>query len=299
MSRAALPRCAVSIFALTLSLPVAAQHVHVTEEEAPAPVDHSQHAGHAMPETAPVDPHARHAAHPAPTVPPLTDADRAAAFPDLTLPMEHAEGINSFLRFERLEAWNDDGDNGQSWDIGGWVGTDTDRLWLRSEGERDGGRTDAANLELLYGHSVSRWWDVVGGVRHDFQPGGSQTWAAFGVQGLAPWFIELQATAYFSGEGQVAAGFEAEHPLRLSARWILESRIALALHAEDDAARGVGSGLSTAEAGFRLRYEITPRFAPYVGIAWERRYGDTADYSRAEGEPVEDTRLVAGLRFWF
>lgn len=302
MSRTALPRSAASMFALMLSLPVAAQHVHAVEEEEPAPVDHSQHTGHAMPETTPVDPHAGHVGHagdPSTPVPPLTEADRAAAFPTISEHMQHADGINTFLRFDRLEAWHDDGEDGQAWEIGGWAGTDTDRLWLRSEGEREAGQTHAADLELLYGHSVGPWWDVVGGVRHDFQPDGSQTWAAVGVQGLAPWFIELQATAYLSDEGQVAAEFEAEHHARLSTRWILESQLELALHGDDDPARGIGSGLSSVEAGLRLRYEITPRFAPYVGLAWERRYGDTADLAEAAGESVEGTRVVAGLRFWF
>lgn len=261
-----------------------------------APVDHSRHA-------APVD-HSAHVAPAAPEaprtpIPALTDADRAAAFPGPTAHMEHAGEINSFLRFDRLEAWDDDGATGQAWEIGGWVGTDTDRLWLRSEGERIGGETHSADLELLYGHSITPWWDVVGGLRQDFGSD-AQTWAAIGVQGLAPrGFVELQATAYVGDGGQVAAEFEAEHQLRLTARWIVESTLEVALHARDDAERGIGAGLSTAEAGLRLRYEITPRFAPYLGIVHERSFGDTARFRRDDGESAGETRIVAGLRFWF
>jgi copper resistance protein B len=48
-----------------------------------------------------------------------------------------------------------------------------------------------------------------------------------------------------------------------------------------------------------LRYELDRRFAPYVGLVHERVFGRTADYRRAEGEVVRDTRLVVGVRVWF
>lgn len=95
----------------------------------------------------------------------------------------------------------------------GWIGTDLNRLWLRSEGERSDGRTEAADLELLYGRSIATWWDLVAGVRQDFKPGRAQTFAAIGVQGLAPQKFEVEATAYFGERGQFGARFEAEYEL--------------------------------------------------------------------------------------
>src|SRR3970282_1051184 len=144
-------------------------------------------------------------------IPVLTAADRAAAFPDLQRPMEHAPEINSYVLFNRLEAWNADPGKptGLQWEGQGWVGTDLDRLWLRSEGERVG-RIESADLEVLYGRSIAPWWDVVAGVRHDFEPGPSQTWAAFGVQGLSPYKFEVEATAYIGQSGRTAARFEVE-----------------------------------------------------------------------------------------
>jgi len=238
-------------------------------------------------------------AEPVEPIPPVTDADRAAAFPALAHGMHHAPERNSFVMFDRLEAVDLDHGRGEAWEAQAWIGSDLNRLWLRSEGERERGRTEAADVEVLYGRSVTPWWDVVAGLKHDFKPGESRDWAAFGVQGLAPYKFEVSATAYVGESGATAATVEAEYEVLLTNRLILQPRVEIEAFGKADAARGLGSGLSTAEAGMRLRYEFTRRFAPYVGLAWERAYGGTADHRRDEGEPVQDTRLVAGLRLWF
>lgn len=232
-------------------------------------------------------------------IPVVTDADRAAAFPQLKLHMEHASEVSSMLLFNRLEGWDADRGSGLAWEAQAWIGTDLDRLWLRSEGERSDGHTEAADLEVLYGRSVSAWWDVVGGIRHDVKPGDSQTWAAFGVQGLAPYKFEVQATAYLGKSGQTAANIEAEYELLLTNRLILQPLVEANFHGKDDPQRGIGSGLSTTEAGLRLRYEFTRRFASYIGVVHERAFGKTADLRVAEGEATRDTRVVAGIRIWF
>jgi copper resistance protein B len=298
-SRTVLLTCA---FAALLS----AAPVH-SQDEAP-PVDHSA-MGHETPPpeqpAAPVD----HAAmgHPVPApadaprepVPPLTDADRVAAFPDVTAHATHGSSIHSYLLLDQLEAWDADEGSAVAWDALGWLGTDLDRLWLRSEGERIDSTTEAADLELLYGRGIARWWDLVGGLRHDMGAGPSQTFAGIGVIGLAPYNFEVEATAYVGESGQTAARFTVEYDMLLSNRLIAEWQADADLYGEDDARRGIGSGLSTVEAGIRLRYEFTRRVAPFIGVAWERAYGTTADLRREQGDEVDDTRLVAGLRVWF
>lgn len=252
------------------------------------PIDHSTMQGMPMAPSHPITP-----------IPVVTDADRAAAFPDLQRHMEHASQVNHYVLLNRLEAWDADSGTGQAWEGMAWIGTDLDRVWLRSEGERVGGRTEAADLEVLYGRSVSPWWDVVAGIKHDFKPGSSQTWAAFGVQGLSPYKFEVQATAYVAQSGHTAANFEVEYETLLSNRLILQSLVEVNLFGQDDERRGVGSGLGTVEAGLRLRYEFTRKFAPYIGVVHERAFGGTADFRRADGEDIDDTRFVAGLRIWF
>ncbi len=237
---------------------------------------------------------------PATPIPALTDADRAAAFPAGLHDMHmHGHRIDSYLLIDRLEAFDADPGSGQAWEAKGWIGGDIDRLWLRSEGERVRDRLQSADLELLWGHGISPWWDVVAGVRQDFKPGASRRFAAIGLQGLAPQKFEVSATAYFGQGGQTAARFEAEYELLLTNRLVLQPRVEAEWFGKDDPLRHTGSGLSTVEAGLRLRYEFTRQFAPYIGVVQERAFGDTAHYQRHEHGSARETRFVVGLRTWF
>lgn len=254
-----------------------------------AGMDHGamQHTGHdtSAPQT------------PRTPIPPITDADREAARPPAH-GHDHGDRIIGTLLFDRLEAWNEDG-GGQAWEAQGWLGTDAHKLWLRSEGEREDGRTAHADIELLYGRPLARWWDVVAGLRHETRPGPTRTAAALGVIGVAPYKFEVEATGYLDTSGRLSAQVEAEYDVLLTNRLILQPMIEAEWHARDDRNRGIGAGLSSMEASLRLRYEFTRRFAPYVGVVHERSFGDTADLRRDEGEPAKDTRVVAGVRFWF
>ena len=280
-------------------------------DEAAARMDHMKmdHAamGHDMPGM-PMDsimPGTQHDAaktssdQPRTPIPPITDADRAAAQPPAGHMQHLDDGIHGYTLLNRLEGWDADPGKGLAWEGQGWIGTDLDRLWWRSEGEHVDAHTEAADIEVLYGRSVSTWWDVVAGIRHDFKPGDPQSFAAIGVRGLAPQKFEVSATAYIGESGQAAARFEIEYELLLSNRLILQPLLEVDLHGRNDPARGIGSGLSTAEAGLRLRYEFTRRFAPYIGVMRERAFGNTADLRRDEGERIDDTRFVVGVRAWF
>jgi copper resistance protein B len=221
----------------------------------------------------------------------------AAAFPDVAAHAMHDNAIHSFVLIDRLEA-DIDGD-AQSWAAKSWIGTDRDRLWLRSEGERNDTGTHAADLEVLYGRGVARWWDLLVGVRHDFAPAGAQDFLAVGVTGLAPYKFEVSATAYLGASGQSAARLEVEYETLLTNRLVLQPLLEANLYGKDDPRRGLGSGLATVEAGLRLRYEFTRRFAPYIGVVRERAFGKTAALRHGSGEDTDDTRFVAGLRVWF
>jgi copper resistance protein B len=211
----------------------------------------------------------------------------------------HDNDIHSYLLLERLETWRDAGSAGATWEGKGWMGTDVTRLWLRTEGERFAGQTHGADVELLYGRSVSPWWDVVAGMRQDFAPGGSRTFAAIGLQGLAPQRYEVAATAYFGSGNQGALRLEAGREVLLTNRLIAQPRLELTLFSQDDVRHGIAAGLYEVEAGLRLRYEITRQFAPYFGLSYVRATGDTAALRRDAGEAAEDLRVVAGLRLWF
>jgi copper resistance protein B len=268
------------------------------------------HAGHALPPPPPAEPldhstmdhstmhhdEARAPDEPRTPIPALTAADRAAAFPEVAGHAAHDRGRHSFWLVDRLEATEH---NGLDWKAAAWVGGDINRLWLRSEGQSIDGRIEHGDLEVLGGRAISPWWDLVAGVRHDFGDGPSQTFAAVGVTGLAPYKIEVEATAYLGSSGQTAARLEASYDTLLTNRLILQWHAEANVYGKEDERRGIGAGLSTLETGVRLRFEVTRQFAPYIGLTWERAFGGTADFRRDHFDDVSDTRFVAGVRVWF
>lgn len=285
-------------------------HAAMGHQPPAAPDDAVDHAavGHGNSDSATTGQEMNHAAmahdsspptEPRTPIPSVSEADRAAAVRPVGGHPAHDNTVQHYVLLNRLEAWDADPGTGMAWEGQGWIGTDLNRVWLRSEGERSGGHTEAADVEVMYGRSIATWWDLVAGVRHDFQPGDSQTFAAIGVQGLAPMKFEVEATAYIGERGQTAARVEAEYELLLTNRLVLQPLLEVNLFGKDDPERGIGAGLSTAEAGLRLRYEFTRQFAPYVGVVYERAFGDTADLRRDDFERVDDTRIVVGLRTWF
>ncbi len=232
-------------------------------------------------------------------IPMLTDADRAAVYNAPGGHRVHDSGINSLLLINQLEWQGGEGDGALNWDIKGWVGGDIDRLWLRSEGERSAGRTESAEAQALWGHAITPWWDLVGGVRQDFKPGDGQTWAAFGAKGMALYNFEAEATVFVGEAGRTAARLEGDYDILLTNRLILQPTAELNFYGRNDPQRGVGSGLSDSELGLRLRYEVRREFAPYVGVTWNRSYGQTAQYARDDGEDTNQVRWVVGMRLWF
>ncbi len=305
------PQVLSAALLVALAAPAWAQshnHGEAASQDSQEPVDHSKmdHAAmdHSTMDHSKMDHaamgHAVAPSTPREPIPAVTDADRGAAFPPIDHgAMEHAPEIHSLLLVNRLEHWDGQHGSGQAWEASGWVGGNINRLWLRSEGERSGGRTGSSDLEVLYGRSVSPWWDVLVGVKQDFRPADSRTWAALGIQGLAPYKFETSATAYVGDGGQLAATLEVEYELLLTNRLILQPLVEATLAAKDEPEHGMGSGLNKVEAGLRLRYEFSRRFAPYIGITHERLFGETADYHQAAGEHIRDTRWVAGVRLWF
>lgn len=200
---------------------------------------------------------------------------------------------------DQLELRDTSDGSGSVWDVEAWYGSDYNKAWLRTEGDRAKGRTEDARAELFWDRIISRWWLVQAGARQDFGEGPSRTWGTFGVQGLAPYWFEIEATLYAGEQGRTAARLKAEYELLLTQRLILQPEAEVNLYGKSDRERGLGSGLSDFEAALRLRYEIRREFAPYVGVVWSRRFGDTADLARASGTDTSDVQIVAGLRIWF
>lgn len=284
----------------------------------------AQHAGHDMPsaepETPTSDPHAGHVApgrQPAIPDPPVAGPSAAASSGprnaadtifdagDMAdareqLRREHGAITAWKLLVDRAEARVRDGRDGYAWDAQAWAGGDIDRLWIKTEGETSfGERPEAAEAQLLWSHALDPWFNLQAGVRYDVRPDPERAHLVIGVQGLAPYWFEVDGALFLSDKGELSARFEAEYDQRITQRLILQPRVEFDLAAQDVPERGIGAGLSKAEAGLRLRYEIVPEFAPYLGVEYGRAFGDTASFARAASERVGGWGLVAGVRTWF
>ena len=276
----------------------------VLAQEAAAPVvDHSQMDHGSAPAPAKAGGRTDHGAMQGGSAPP--DARDPHAYsggyvfgPDRELKMADEHIFHSIL-VDRLEAARSRDRTTGQYDLMASIGRDYERAVLKAEGDVEDSRLQEARTELLWGHAVAAYWNTQLGVRHDGGAGPSRTWLAFGVQGLAPYWFEVDVAAYVGDERRSALRLDVEYELLLTQKLILQPRVEANLYGKRDAERGLGAGLSDLTAGVRLRYEIRREFAPYVGIEWAGKFGRTADYAQAAGEDAKEARFVAGLRFWY
>jgi copper resistance protein B len=263
----------------------------------------STHAGHqatpsdedVIPELAPPPEAFEGPLHaPVPGVAPkVMDATRAAVVREVSgMPV-------AWLQADRFEYRLHEGRDDYLWDVQGYYGGDYDKFWFKSEGEGTFGRKlERAEVQGLWSHAITPWFDVQAGVRQDLV-GPARTHAVIGIEGLAPYRFEVNAAAFLSNKGDLTARAEAELDERITQRLILQPRTEVNLAAQDVPELGIGAGLDRIEAGLRLRYEITRQFAPYIGIEQEWKLGRSASYARAVGDDPSTTNLVGGVRLWF
>ena len=199
---------------------------------------------------------------------------------------------------DKFETTDEDGDSPLNWELDAWLGKDLNKFWVKSEGERIDGETEQSN-ELLYSRAIASFWDVQLGLRQDRNENAERDFLSVGVQGLAPYLFDTSTSILVGENNQIGLTAQFEYEFMLTQRWILSPELELDFWSESDPEIGVGSGLSTAEFGLRLRYEIRREFAPYIGIRWSKNYGDTADFAAEEGGELDSTLFVAGVRIWF
>ncbi|MEO8599492.1 MAG: copper resistance protein B [bacterium] len=199
-------------------------------------------------------------------------------------------------RFER--AYGNDS-NSTAYDAQAWFGKDYDRLVIKAEGDVAQGKLQDSRTELLWGHAITPFWDAQMGLRYDDGSGPGRSWLAIGVQGLTPYWFDVNATAYVGNNGRTALRLGAEYEILLTQKLFLQPSLEINMYGKRDAARDIGSGFSSGVAGLRLRYEINRQIAPYIGVERSSKFGETADLTRVAGERSAETRWVAGVRFWF
>ena len=206
----------------------------------------------------------------------------------------------SFIIADRLETQITDGEDVFIWDAQGWYGTDENKLWIKTEGKYSfaDNAIDDAEIQALWSKPISRFWDLQTGIRYDFAPKG-RTHAVAGIQGLAPYWFEVDAAAFLSNKGELTSSVEAEYDFFLNQRLILQPRGSLKFSAQDIVDLGIGAGFTKYNLGLRLRYEFKREFAPYIGASWQRSLGETAQIVRAGGGDPNKIKLVIGVRAWY
>lgn len=307
------------LFALaSVAVPAAAQ---TTDNTMPG-MDMGQHAGHQMPaskdasqpqdqvasEQVAVEAVGTDQAPGSASPPPIAHnrpADRyydpaAMAEAEMAMLGAHASPSYTQVLFNLAEYQaRQQGKDGYRWDAEAWLG-DLNRLVIKSQGEGAfGEKIDSAELQALYSRALDPWWNFQLGVRHDFQPKPSRTYATVGLEGLAPYHFHALGAAFLSERGDLTGRLEGSYDQRITQRLIFQPRVELNLSAQNMPEQRIGAGLSDAELGLRLRYEVAREFSPYVGVSWTWKSGKTADYARLDGKDTTKRSFVFGIRTWF
>jgi copper resistance protein B len=209
----------------------------------------------------------------------------------------HGDAINNFTLVEEADITRFDGKWVANWEVQGWIGSDMDKFWWRTEGETKGPRLEQSEFQALYSRNIATFFDAQVGLRHDIAPD-ARTYAVVGVQGLAPLFFETEAHAFFGFEGDVLLRLRQSFDLRMTNRLVVQPLVETDIYLTREPERLIAPGPAIIEAGLYTRYEITRRVAPYLAVVFEHRLGESARLARAAGENPGGWSVRTGVRFW-
>ena len=270
-------------------LPEHAAMGHCTPAVASAPKGTDLPAGTGSPPAVPTD-HAGDAVY----------GPSAMAMGRHHLSLHHGGQTFSMVMLNIAEAKIRNGRDAYEWNGEAWYGGDINRLVVKTEGEGEfGAGVESAEVQALYSRAIGPYFDLQGGVRYDFEPDPSRVYATLGFEGLAPGFFDVEGSLFLSDRGELMGRLEGYYDQRITQELILQPRAEFNFAAQSSRDIGVGAGLSDAEIGVRLRYDIAREFAPYVGVQYEQAFGKTRDFLRDEGEPSGGWSLLTGIRVWF
>lgn len=242
---------------------------------------------------------------PPPPVPSDHAADAIYGAPAMAIGRDHLENFHGGQKMSQLlvnvaDYQFNSGRDGFEWVGQAWYGGDINRLWLKSEGDGEFRRgVERAEVQALYNRAIGPYFNLQAGVRYDFKPNPSRTYATVGVEGLAPSFFDIEAALFLSNKGELLGRVEGSYDQRITQRLILQPRVEVNAAAQSSRSIGVGSGLSDAELGMRLRYDFRREFSPYVGVQFKRTFGATRRYLREAGDRSGGWSFLTGIRAWF
>ena len=214
--------------------------------------------------------------------------------------MGNDDPVLFMAKLDQLEVRRTDGKDPIVADGYVWIGKDLHKLWIKFDAEKVGAELEELETQFLYSRAVAPFWDFQVGWRRDHKPADQKRdWLAIGFNGIAPYLFDVDAQLFLGENGRAAARLNAEYELMFTQKLVLVPEFEINAYSKADPARGLGSGLSDMSLGLRLAYHLKREFAPYVGVNWDRKFGGTADYAKAGGDPSSDTQLVLGISAWF
>jgi len=201
--------------------------------------------------------------------------------------------LRTMFLADKFEVLNND-EKTRVWEGSFYLGYDMDKLYFYSAGEATADGLESSQNELVYSRAIAPFWDAQIGLVYDKNTDASKTWAEVAIAGLAPYYFETRLALLVNGDGNIGLRLDAEYEALFTQKLILTPSVEAEFYTKDDTKMQIGSGLSNIEAGLRLRYEIRREFAPYIGVTWEKTFGNTRNFN-----PIDETNFLVGVRFWF
>ena len=223
---------------------------------------------------------------------------------DWPSPVMDSENFGLLL-FDLLEYKSAGNDSSLNWDIVGWRGGDIHRVWVKSEGssEFNSPAKNETDLQLLYGHPISAFFDAQIGARLEEIWGSNQSAsrlsAVMGIQGLAIYRFEFEAALFIGEAGHVSGRISANKDFFLAQKTITQFRFETNGAAKRSEKFETGQGINDLSMSLRFRYEIKREIAPYIGVSWTNLFGETADFKKLTGGKSSELNAVAGIRLWY
>ena len=215
-------------------------------------------------------------------------------------------GLYGAILVDVLEYRTNGSGNIGAWEGQAYYGSDYNKIWVNSRGEYNGSARsfDRTQVQVLYSRLLSYFFDAQIGVRQDIpirpdEGTPARTHLVLGIEGLLPGLLEARLQFFVDHRGTVSARAEGSYDAYITQRLVLQPRAEINLAANSDRQAYLGAGFTRLETGLRLRYEITREFAPYVGLQYERVFGDTARIFKQNNEPADLLNAVAGIRLFF
>ena len=197
------------------------------------------------------------------------------------------------VRINQLEQLNDDENTTVSEGVA-WYGSDSQRLRLTWDIEHNQ-QDSHQDISLAWQKPLDSFWNYEWGVAYQAE----QTWLKMNINGLMPYKFEVDGSLLLDEQGHSMLILEGDYDLRFTQRLVLQPSLKTTLNGKEHAQHQQGSGLAELQTGLRLRYDLTRRFAPYLGVQQHDFFGKTADLRAQQGQTNHETTWLAGVRWWF